>query len=44
MFAGNVARFINHSCSPNLLKQVVLTEGDDGLKHRIAFFTTEVCC
>ena len=37
-----MARFINHSCAPNLLKQTVLIEGDHGLKHRIAFFTTDV--
>jgi SET domain len=42
LHAGNVARFINHSCAPNLLKQTVLIEGDHGLKHRITFFTTDV--
>lgn len=33
---GNVARFINHSCAPNLLVQPVLRPGDSGLKYGVA--------
>ena len=35
--AGNIARFINHSCSPNLVAQAVLRPGDSGLRYGIAF-------
>lgn len=35
--AGNVARYINHSCAPNLLVQPVLRgPGDSGLKYGVA--------
>ncbi len=34
--AGNVARFINHSCDPNLLLQPVLTEGSSSVKYTVA--------
>ncbi len=34
--AGNVARFINHSCTPNLVVQPVLRPGDSGLKYGVA--------
>jgi len=33
--AGNVARFINHSCDPNLVKQIVYTEGCSALKYKM---------
>ncbi len=36
LHAGNVARFINHSCDPNLLVQVVFTQGCSSLKYRVA--------
>ncbi|GAB4822031.1 hypothetical protein N2152v2_009077 [Parachlorella kessleri] len=32
---GNVARFINHSCDPNLVKQIVYTEGSSALKYKM---------
>lgn len=35
---GNLARFLNHSCSPNLMKQPVLVPGDSGLRYRMCFF------
>lgn len=35
--AGNVARFINHSCDPNLLKQTVLVEGSSAIRYKQAF-------
>lgn len=34
---GNVSRFFNHSCSPNMLVQPVLTAGCSGVRYRIAF-------
>ena len=34
--AGNVARYINHSCDPNLLVHPVLRPGDSGLRYGIA--------
>ena len=39
--AGNVARFINHSCSGNLTVQTVFTEGCSALRYRVALFSTE---
>lgn len=36
--AGNLGRFLNHSCSPNLMKQPVLIPGDSGLRYRMCFF------
>ncbi|KAK9798515.1 hypothetical protein WJX73_005877 [Symbiochloris irregularis] len=36
--AGNVARFVNHSCKPNCRMQAVLTEGDNGLWYKPALF------
>jgi hypothetical protein len=48
--AGNVARFINHSCEPNLLVQPVLRPGDSGLRYCVGLFAardiprgTELC-
>jgi SET domain-containing protein len=35
---GNVGRFINHSCSPNLETAVVLTQGCTAVQYRLAFF------
>eukprot|EP01026_Neomeris_dumetosa_P063873 TRINITY_DN6066_c0_g1_i10.p1 TRINITY_DN6066_c0_g1~~TRINITY_DN6066_c0_g1_i10.p1 ORF type:complete len:102 (+),score=11.61 TRINITY_DN6066_c0_g1_i10:153-458(+) len=47
---GNVARFINHSCDPNLVKQTILVPGKSFLNFKIAFFAqkfikagTELC-
>jgi len=34
---GNVGRFFNHSCSPNVMVQPVLTQGCSALKYRVAF-------
>lgn len=39
--AGNVARFLNHSCDPNLLTQAVLVEGSSFAHHKVAFFVAE---
>ena len=34
---GNVGRFFNHSCSPNLMVQPVFTQGCSALRYRVAF-------
>ena len=34
--AGSVARFVNHSCDPNLVVQPVLVEGGSALKYKLA--------
>lgn len=34
--AGNVARFINHSCEPNLVVQPILAEGCSALRYLVA--------
>ncbi|KAM4601942.1 histone-lysine N-methyltransferase SETDB2 [Polymixia lowei] len=39
---GNVARFINHSCQPNLFVQNVFTDSHDPRFPVIAFFTSSV--
>ena len=39
--AGNVARFINHSCAGNLVIQPVFTHGCNGLLYRIALFASD---
>ena len=39
--AGNVARFINHSCKGNLVIQPVFTHGCNALLYRIALFASE---
>ena len=39
--AGSVARFLNHSCKPNLMSQPVLRQGDSGLRYCIALVSTE---
>ena len=39
--AGNVARFINHSCRGNLVIQPVFTDGCNALLYRIALFASE---
>jgi SET domain-containing protein len=36
-----VARFLNHSCKPNLMSQPVLRQGDSGLRYCIALVSTE---
>lgn len=38
---GNLARFINHSCDPNLCTQTVLREGDSALRYTVAIFAAE---
>ena len=39
-YAGNVGRFMNHSCSGgNVLGRTVLVEGDTGLLYTIGMFT-----
>ncbi|KAL6633867.1 hypothetical protein ACP70R_026538 [Stipagrostis hirtigluma subsp. patula] len=38
---GNLARFINHSCTPNLVAQNVLYDHDDISKPRVMFFAGE---
>ncbi|KAI9143069.1 hypothetical protein BKA69DRAFT_1064188 [Paraphysoderma sedebokerense] len=35
---GNVARFINHSCDPNLSQYAVFIESNDVQFHRVGFF------
>ncbi|XP_019165750.1 PREDICTED: histone-lysine N-methyltransferase, H3 lysine-9 specific SUVH1-like [Ipomoea nil] len=35
---GNVARFMNHSCSPNVFWQPVVRESNNGAFYHIAFF------
>ena len=37
---GNVARFINHSCEPNLEKQSVFVDSHDLRLPRLAFFAS----
>ena len=39
--AGSVARFINHSCQPNLITQPVLRQGDSALRYCNAFVATQ---
>ena len=39
--AGSVARFLNHSCKPNLMSQPVLRQRDSGLRYCIALVSTE---
>lgn len=39
---GGVARFINHSCSPNLLAYAVVSDRRDCKVYDIAFFTNRV--
>jgi hypothetical protein len=34
---GNVGRFFNHCCSPNMMVQPVLTQGCSALRYRVAF-------
>ncbi|KNE70685.1 hypothetical protein AMAG_15442 [Allomyces macrogynus ATCC 38327] len=36
---GNLARFLNHSCSPNLVQAIVLYDSHNLDFHRVAFFT-----
>lgn len=36
--AGNLARFINHSCEPNLVLNPVLRPGDSGMRYCVAIF------
>lgn len=47
---GNLARFINHSCEPNLVLNPVLRPGDSGMRYCVAIFAgrdiprgTELC-
>eukprot|EP00455_Lapot_gusevi_P048452 TRINITY_DN6697_c0_g1_i5.p1 TRINITY_DN6697_c0_g1~~TRINITY_DN6697_c0_g1_i5.p1 ORF type:complete len:102 (-),score=7.63 TRINITY_DN6697_c0_g1_i5:45-350(-) len=42
LFEGNVARFFNHSCEPNLETQSVIKEVQDGRFPRICFFTSRI--
>jgi len=37
---GNVARFVNHSCEPNLVKQTVYVESQDARMPRMALFAS----
>jgi len=39
--AGNVARFINHSCNPNVIIQPVLRPGDSGLLYATTLIAAE---
>lgn len=42
MHEGNVARFLNHSCEPNLEKQVILTaRAGMALFHYVGFIATQ---
>ena len=42
MHEGNVARFVNHSCAPNLDKQVVLTaRAGSAIYHYVGLFATQ---
>lgn len=38
---GNVARFLNHSCNPNIEKLTVFTDSHDVRYPRVAFFTSQ---
>ena len=37
---GNVGRFFNHSCAPNMEKQSVFTESQDARLPNVALFTS----
>jgi SET domain-containing protein len=37
---GNIARFFNHSCNPNMATYSVFIDTDDSYRHELAFFTT----
>mmetsp|Transcript_8053 Transcript_8053/g.23879 ORF Transcript_8053/g.23879 Transcript_8053/m.23879 type:complete len:1721 (-) Transcript_8053:2384-7546(-) len=39
--AGGVARFLNHSCDPNVLSQAVMCPGDSGVCYHIALFAAQ---
>jgi SET domain-containing protein len=39
--AGNLARFINHSCSPNLTIQPILRPGDSALRYLVGVFAEQ---
>ena len=42
MSEGNVARFLNHSCAPNLDKQVVfMARGASAIFYYVAFICTQ---
>ena len=38
--AGNVGRFINHSCDGNLVVQPTFVQGSSSLHYRVAMFAT----
>ncbi|KAH7619306.1 putative Histone-lysine N-methyltransferase, H3 lysine-9 specific SUVH3 [Nannochloris sp. 'desiccata'] len=38
---GNIGRFFNHSCSPNVMVQPVLTQGCSALRYRVAFVAVQ---
>lgn len=38
-YCGSVARFINHSCDPNLVTFAVMSDRRDGLVYNLALFT-----
>lgn len=37
---GNIARFFNHSCDPNMATYSVFIDTDDSYRHELAFFST----
>jgi [histone H3]-lysine9 N-trimethyltransferase SUV39H len=39
---GNVSRFFNHSCNPNMATYSVFIDTDDPYRHELALFTTRV--
>jgi len=42
-FYGNVERFINHSCPPNLFSQTVVFDQDDGrISHIILYAVDDI--
>ena len=41
VWAGNLARFFNHSCGPNMTTQVVVIPGDNSISYRIGLVALE---
>ncbi|KAI9199336.1 uncharacterized protein BJ171DRAFT_518823 [Polychytrium aggregatum] len=40
-YRGNIARFINHSCCPNVIQHPVFIDAPDTMLHRLALFAAQ---